>query len=263
MYQYKMRSDESSYRELSGPAYQGDFVGRYDSLRPSPPAALIAALLQLAPSRPARLVVDLGSGTGLSTAVWSEHAEQVIGIEENAEMLAAARQAEKVEYRQARAESTGLPTCSADIVTCAQSFHWMPRRPTLAEAARILRSGGVFAAYDYDWPPVVDWEIGQAFLRLMSVSGVDPERPEKADHLQLIARSGHFRAWREFFVHSVELMDARRLAALPLAFGPVARQLAERGDVPELDAFRAIIEQRIRGETVTARWSYRVRAALK
>ena len=41
---------------------------------------------------------------------------------------------------------------SADIVTCSQSFHWMEPEPTLAEIARILRPGGVFAAYDYDWP---------------------------------------------------------------------------------------------------------------
>src|SRR5436190_21699938 len=100
----KMHSSDSSYKELSGPAYQGDFVERYDSLRPRPPTELIAVLLQLSPSRPPRLVVDLGSGTGLSTVVWSEHAEHVLGIDENGEMLAAARQAERVSYQQADAD---------------------------------------------------------------------------------------------------------------------------------------------------------------
>jgi SAM-dependent methyltransferase len=38
------------------------------------------------------------------------------------------------------------------LVTCSQSLHWMEPEPTFAEVARILRRGGVFAAYDYDWP---------------------------------------------------------------------------------------------------------------
>ena len=31
----------------------------------------------------------------------------------------------------------------------------MEPQPVLAEAARVLRSGGIFAAYDYDVPPVI------------------------------------------------------------------------------------------------------------
>src|SRR5262249_48629656 len=41
----------------------------------------------------------------------------------------------------------------------AQSFHWMEPTATLAEIARILRPGGLFAAYDYDWPPAIQWEL--------------------------------------------------------------------------------------------------------
>ncbi len=33
-------------------------------------------------------------------------------------------------------------------------MHWMEPEPTLAEVARILRPGGVFAIADADWPPV-------------------------------------------------------------------------------------------------------------
>ncbi len=46
---------------------------------------------------------------------------------------------------------------TAGIVTCAQSFHWMEPESTFIEVARILRPGGVFAAYDYDRPPTVHW----------------------------------------------------------------------------------------------------------
>ena len=78
-------------------------------------------------------------------------------------MLAAAEPAPGVEYREAFAQETGLDDGCADIVTCSQSLHWMEPEPTFAEAARILRPGGVFAAYDYDWPPVVDPELDEAY----------------------------------------------------------------------------------------------------
>jgi SAM-dependent methyltransferase len=42
----------------------------------------------------------------------------------------------------------------------------MEPEPTLAEAARILRPGGIFAAYDYDWPPIVHWQVEAAFEEL-------------------------------------------------------------------------------------------------
>src|SRR4051794_19046780 len=63
------------------------------------------------------------------------------------------------EDREGVAHQTGLPDGCADIVTAAQSLHWMEPTATLAEIARILRPGGLFAAYDYDWPPTLHWEL--------------------------------------------------------------------------------------------------------
>ena len=57
----------------------------YNRVRPTPPPALLDLLTQLIGMPHPALVVDLGSGTGLSTAIWGERAERVIGIEPNAE----------------------------------------------------------------------------------------------------------------------------------------------------------------------------------
>lgn len=256
--------EATEYRRLSEPAYQGAFVPCYDRVRPEPPADLIALLGSLAPARPPRLVVDLGSGTGISTVVWAAHADRVIGIEHNPEMLAAARQAPNVEYRHAAAQETGLPDGCADVVTCAQSFHWMEHRSTIAEIARILRPGGIFAAYDYDWPPLVHWEIDAAFLAVIAASGVDPDRPEKARHLERLRASGRFRWVREVYLHTRELADAERIALLPLAFGPVARRLKEGASEEELglDRLRRVVEHRVGAREATLWWSYCVRAAV-
>src|SRR5437660_7168405 len=142
----------------------------YDRARPTPPPALLDLLTQLIGMPHPALVVDVGSGTGLSTAIWGERAERVIGIEPNADMRKEAvhkvedhPDAAQIEYREGLAHQTGLPDGCADIVTAAQSFHWMEPTSTLAEIARILRPGGLFAAYDYDSPPAIHWELEQVY----------------------------------------------------------------------------------------------------
>ncbi len=129
----------------------------YDRARPTPPPASLDLLTQVIQMPHPALVVDVGSGTGLSTAIWGERAERVIGIEPNADMRKEAVHkvedhpyAAQIEYHEGVAHQTGLPDGCADIVTAAQSFHWMEPTATLAEIARILRPGGLFAAYDYD-----------------------------------------------------------------------------------------------------------------
>jgi protein-L-isoaspartate O-methyltransferase len=50
----------------------------YDRVRPTTPPALLDLLTQLIDMPHPALVVDVGSGTGLSTAIWGERAERVI-----------------------------------------------------------------------------------------------------------------------------------------------------------------------------------------
>src|SRR5438132_13834508 len=121
-------------------------VIKYDRTRPTPPPALLDLLTQLIHTPHPALVVDLGSGTGLSTAIWGERAERVIGIEPNANMRKEATHnvedhpyAAHIEYREGLAHQTGLPDGCADIVTAAHAFHWMERTAPLAEIASILR----------------------------------------------------------------------------------------------------------------------------
>lgn len=131
------------------------FADVYDTVRPEPPAALGRLLCAYAgTARPA--VVDLGSGTGLSSRWASRWAASVVGVEPNDDMRAVAESlpAPGVSYRAAVADDTGLPTASADVVVAVQALHWMEPGPTLAEVARLLRPGGVLAAVDADWPPV-------------------------------------------------------------------------------------------------------------
>ena len=154
----------------------------------------------------------------------------MIGVEASPEMRAqaeAATSADNVRFVQAYAQATGLSDGEADLVTCSQALHWMEPEPTFAEAARLLRPGGVFAAYDYDWPPVVNWEVEAAFEELMRRvrAGRAPDgrgmRYSKEGHLERIKASGHFRYAREIVFHSRDRADATRIVGMALSLGPL------------------------------------------
>ncbi len=101
--------------------YSADgFAARYDRYRPGPPAVLLELLPLVAGSERPALVVDLGSGTGLSTRFWSKHADAVVGVEPNPEMrevAIAATDAANVSYVAASSYDTGL----ADSRRCSHA----------------------------------------------------------------------------------------------------------------------------------------------
>ena len=179
----------------------------------------------------------------MSTRAWAERADEVVGVEASPEMRERAEQATEagnVRFVEAYAQATGLPDGVADIVTSSQSFHWMEPTATLAEAARILRPGGVFAAYDYDWPPIVHPEVEAAFEEMLRrvgqrrvVGGRGRMRYSKEGHLERIRDSGHFRYVREAVLHSRERGERRahrRDGAQPRPADRAARR-GERGRV--------------------------------
>lgn len=252
------------------------FAALYDQYRPKPPTVLADVLAQLAQVDRPSLVVDLGCGTGLSTRFWSERAEQVLGVEPSEDMR---RQAESqtvetnVSYRSGLSHSTGLPDGCADIVTCSQSFHWMGPDSTLAEAARILRRGGVFAAYDCDWPPTTShWQAELAYGQLMErVSRLEKERCLVSDlkrwpkdqHLRRIRASGHFRFSKEIVLHHGEAGNAERLVGIALSQGGVETLLKAGVSEAEigLDVLRAAAGI-LGNEPRPWHFSYRVRAGI-
>jgi SAM-dependent methyltransferase len=213
---------------MENPYTKSSFVVLYDRVRPKPPNGLVPLIAQLSGRDPPALVVDLGSGTGLSTVAWSRHASRVIGIESNPQMLNHARRAANVEYRQAPADATGVKARSADVVTCSQSFHWMLPQKTLREVDRILRRGGVFAAYDYRLPPLIEPRLDEAFDAVLTWAGMDRYRPEKTGYSRKLARSGRFRWTKEFPMHGYDAGDAQRVLELASSLGGVAALLEER-----------------------------------
>jgi SAM-dependent methyltransferase len=253
------------------------FADHYDAFRPTPPPILLDALARYAGGPALTRVVDLGSGTGLSTRVWAERAVEVVGIEPNPEMRRAAERRtgqQNVRYVDSFASDTGLEPASADLVTCSQSFHWMEREPVLAEAARILRSGGVFAAYDYDFPALIHPEVDAAFVahlelrrRYRDEHEVEAgwTRTPKTGHLDAIRKSGLFAYTREFVVHDERDAGAEEIVGFARSLGLVPELLAL--GVSEDDLGLAALDETVRrvigDRRVAGLWGYRVRLGVK
>jgi SAM-dependent methyltransferase len=121
------------------------FLGRvadYAKARPGYPPELLGFLFEAGALFPGARVVDIGSGTGLSTELFLAGGYEVTAVEPNAEMRAAAerRFSEEPRFRSVdgRAESTGLATGGFDLAVAAQAFHWFDAAATRAELRRIL-----------------------------------------------------------------------------------------------------------------------------
>jgi SAM-dependent methyltransferase len=251
------------------------FADVYDRGRPEPPPELAGLLSQYAAEARPR-VVDLAAGTGLSTSVWEGRAAFVTAIEPSTDMRQVLerrldRWQTPHQVRGGTAEETGVESESVDIVTAGQAMHWFDPAAALPEIARILRPGGVFCAFDYDWPPLTDAEVDAAFYAaderyraLEEERGLVPRRAQKSDHLRRLRESGLFRVTREVALHRQSRGDAGDLMALVGTQGGVVA-LREAG-VSEsdlgLDVLRGVAERRIEAATPFW-WTYRLRLGWK
>lgn len=110
-----------------------------------------AALLGLLPDD--WVVADLGCGTGALSAELAANVKRVIGVDQSAAMLKAAkRRTEKlanVELRRGELEAIPVDTdtCDAALLVLVLTYVAQPER-VLAEAARVLKPGGKLIVVD-------------------------------------------------------------------------------------------------------------------
>ena len=117
----------------------GGVADAYERSRPGYPEAAVAWLAGSTPGD----VVDLGAGTGKLTRSLAALGHRVTAVEPLEEMLAQLRaNLPDVRTLTGGAEAIPLPDASADVVTCAQAFHWFDHELGLVEIARVLRPGG-------------------------------------------------------------------------------------------------------------------------
>lgn len=120
----------------------------YAQFRPRYPLELFNWLASITPAH--NLAWDCAAGSGQASVDLAAHFTQVIATDISAAQLDAAPAHSSITYRVAPAENSGLSAHSVDLLCVAQALHWFDLDGFYAEVNRVLKPGGVLAAWTYN-----------------------------------------------------------------------------------------------------------------
>lgn len=136
-------------------------------------ATIEQAIADLLSDRPIGALLDVGTGTGRMLELFAPASRSAIGIDRSSEMLRLARV--KLEeagiadasLRQGDMTALPLPDQSADDILLHQVLHYAQQPgAAIAEAARVLRSGGRLLVIDFAQHDRAELKEKDAHLRL-------------------------------------------------------------------------------------------------
>jgi SAM-dependent methyltransferase len=119
----------------------------YARARPTYPDALFEFIASRAPARDRAW--DCATGSGQAAQGLARHFGHVEATDASGEQIAHAILNAQVRYSVQPAEKTAFAARSFDAVCVAQALHWFDLDRFYAEAKRVLKPGGVFAAWGY------------------------------------------------------------------------------------------------------------------
>jgi len=113
---------------------------------------------------------DCACGSGQASLPLASHFDLVVGTDASSTQVAGAEVAEKTRFVVAASELAPLADGAFDLVTVAQALHWFVGEAFFAEVRRVLRPGGVFAAWTYGMPHIVSKPIEKVVHDFINVS---------------------------------------------------------------------------------------------
>lgn len=125
-------------------------IPHYINGRPPYAQRLVARLARETKLDAQSRVLDLGCGPGSLTLPLSHYCGSMIGIDADAEMIAAARHAAKIagvdiDWRVGSSFDLDAALAPLHLVTIARAFHWMDRKATLERLDELIAPGGAVA----------------------------------------------------------------------------------------------------------------------
>jgi SAM-dependent methyltransferase len=187
----------------------------YAKFRPTYPQELFDYLGNIAPRR--QLAWDCGTGNGQAAVGLASVFDSIIATDASEKQITNAAVHERVDYRVAPAEDSGIDSGTVDLIMVAQALHWFDLDRFYAEAQRVLKPDGVLAASAYNllqigpaideivnryyhevvgsfWPP--ERKLVERFANLpFSFQEIDPPKFEMRASWNLHHLVGYLRTW--------------------------------------------------------------------
>jgi SAM-dependent methyltransferase len=187
----------------------------YAKFRPDYPRELFDYLGRIAPSH--QLAWDCGTGNGQAAVALASAFDRVVATDASEKQITNADPHERVEYRVAPAEDSGIESETLDLIVVAQALHWFDLDRFYAEARRALKPDGVLAASVYNllhieptidevvnryyyevvgrfWPP--ERRLVEQFADLpFPFHEIDPPKFEMTAHWDLDHLVGYLKTW--------------------------------------------------------------------
>ena len=135
----------------------------YAKFRPHYPDELFEYLALISPRH--ELAWDCATGNGPAAVGLARHFDSVIATDASAQQIASAEPNDRISYRVAPAEASGIDSASVDLILVAQALHWFDIDRFFTEAKRVLKENGALAISSYyvlEIAPEIDaiiWEF--------------------------------------------------------------------------------------------------------
>ena len=131
----------------------------YSRYRAGFPSALFDRLATFDIGTTGQRVLDLGTGTGTLARGFALRGCNVTGLDPSIPLVEEAQRLDReagvtIKYVTAKAEQTGLPAASFEVVTAGQCWHWFDRSKAAQEVRRVLVSQGWLVIAHFDWIPL-------------------------------------------------------------------------------------------------------------
>lgn len=192
--------DQLIYTQRERAESFGAVADDYDRYRPSYPAELVDDLLAGAPEQ----MLDIGCGTGKAARLFAARGVRVLGVDVDPQMAAVARR------HGLAVEVSGFEDWDDrgrrfDLITAAQSWHWVDPAVGAPKAARLLRAGGLLALF---WnfgelPQHTRDTVDAVYARLAPELIEPPDAGNRETHLHALRATGAF-SWTEAITYSRE-----------------------------------------------------------
>ena len=178
----------------------------YESARPTYPDSIYRFLSEQC--HDTTRAWDCACGNGQAAIDLANYFNRIEATDVSEQQISHAKPHPRIHYQVAHAEQTPFADDSFDLITVAQALHWFDFPRFWHEVQRVLKTGGVFAAWGYIWP---DW--GADLEPIIQSQVLDIIDPYFAPHNRLLWN--HYRDI-EFPFEAIDIPEINMQAELNL-----------------------------------------------